>query len=153
TEHKNPTLLDAGIEQLYPSNDFDHPETIKQLTLHILQDILTLIQSLQTPQIPTTSLVHKLNTTFLNLIHLINQYRPHQAIETMTLALEKQVHDLKTCLISLEKRIENAQTTLLMLSKQPLLSTIPEIPFSLSSNEEVLVSAREQIWQKMLALN
>lgn len=84
-------LESQGIKRLYPQN-FDHKRELKKLNHSILVNFLDLLDILI--KSPDTSKreekIEDLNLLFIHIHHLINEYRPHQARETLRVMMEMQ---------------------------------------------------------------
>ncbi|CZT17290.1 related to MED7-member of RNA Polymerase II transcriptional regulation mediator complex [Ramularia collo-cygni] len=97
--HEEPaTLESAGIDQLYPT----HPDVRLNPQPHLIslaRSLLTTFLSLtgtlsQNPELYEET-VTDLQTITYNMHDLINQYRPHQARESLILIMEERVERMK----------------------------------------------------------
>ncbi|BFZ24192.1 hypothetical protein BsWGS_27231 [Bradybaena similaris] len=81
----------SGCRRLYPHN-YDHKRELKKLNHSILVNFLDLLDVLiRAPESPKrTEKLEDLNLLFINMHHLINEFRPHQARETLRVMLELQ---------------------------------------------------------------
>jgi mediator of RNA polymerase II transcription subunit 7 len=94
----DPSLEDAGIEVLYPSDPSvklnPQPHLIS-LARSLLTTFLTLTGALsENPAAYLESVTH-LKTIVTNMHDLINHYRPHQARETLILMLEERIEKMR----------------------------------------------------------
>lgn len=84
-------LESQGIRRLYPQN-YDHKRELKKLNHSILVNFLDMLDILiRCPE--TTKREEKkedINLLFIHIHHLINEFRPHQARETLRVMLEVQ---------------------------------------------------------------
>uniref|UniRef100_A0A5S6QQK5 Mediator of RNA polymerase II transcription subunit 7 n=1 Tax=Trichuris muris TaxID=70415 RepID=A0A5S6QQK5_TRIMR len=81
------------IRRLYPTGaNFDRKQELKKLNHSIVANFLDLVELLiRCPSSPERERkIEDLNLLFINFHHLINEYRPHQARETLKLMLEVQ---------------------------------------------------------------
>lgn len=80
-----------SIRRLYPQN-FDHRRELKKLNHSILVNFLDLLDILIKCPDSTkrTDKIEDINILFINMHHLINEFRPHQARETVRVMLEMQ---------------------------------------------------------------
>ncbi|UYV61125.1 MED7 [Cordylochernes scorpioides] len=110
-----------GIRRLYPQN-YDHKKELKKLNHSILVNYLDMLDILiRCPD--TTKREEKkedLNLLYIHIHHLINEFRPHQARETLRVMMEIQkrqkVETRERFQKHLEKVLEliqNAQNSLL----------------------------------------
>ncbi|KAL3421646.1 hypothetical protein PVAG01_05802 [Phlyctema vagabunda] len=92
-----PTLAESGVDQLYspPSTPTgkhaDRAFILKKLAKSLLLNFLELvgIMSINPEQFPEK--IQDLRTIFINFHHLLNEYRPHQARESLILMMQDQL--------------------------------------------------------------
>ncbi|XP_028816424.1 mediator of RNA polymerase II transcription subunit 7-like [Denticeps clupeoides] len=84
-------LESQGIERLHPMQ-FDHKKELKKLNMSILVNFLDLLDILiKSPgSIKREEKLEDLKLLFVHMHHLINEYRPHQARETLRVMMEVQ---------------------------------------------------------------
>ncbi|XP_078682462.1 mediator of RNA polymerase II transcription subunit 7-like [Branchiostoma floridae x Branchiostoma belcheri] len=84
-------LESQGIRRLHPDK-FDHKLELKKLNHSILVNFLDLLDILiKSPNTPRREeKIDDLNLLFIHMHHLINEYRPHQARETLRVMMEVQ---------------------------------------------------------------
>jgi mediator of RNA polymerase II transcription subunit 7 len=92
-------LESQGIRRLYPQN-FDHRRELKKMNHSILVNFLDLLDTLISA--PESSKRQEkaddLSLLFIHMHHLINEFRPHQARETLRVMMEVQKRQtLDTC--------------------------------------------------------
>lgn len=84
-------LESQGLKRLYPQN-FDHKRELKKLNHSILVNFLDLLDIFI--RAPDSSKreekIEDLNLLFIHIHHLINEFRPHQARETLRVMMEMQ---------------------------------------------------------------
>ncbi|XP_075534430.1 mediator of RNA polymerase II transcription subunit 7-like isoform X3 [Dermacentor variabilis] len=84
-------LESQGIRRLYPQN-YEHKKELKKLNHSLLVNFLDMVDILI--RCPDTSkrLEKKddMSLLFIHMHHLINEYRPHQARETLRVMLDMQ---------------------------------------------------------------
>jgi len=81
----------SGCRRLYPQN-YDHKRELKKINHSILVNFLDLLDVLiRAPESPKRGeKLEDLNLLFINMHHLINEFRPHQARETLRVMMELQ---------------------------------------------------------------
>ncbi|MCJ1300769.1 Mediator of RNA polymerase II transcription subunit 7 [Hypocenomyce scalaris] len=84
-----PSLSAQGIPQLYPSPPT--PLHLRHITRSLLLNFLEFTHILATNPADYGAKWDDLRDLFLNAHHLINEYRPHQARESLILLMEEQV--------------------------------------------------------------
>nr|CAG4645845.1 EOG090X0EJA [Lynceus sp. MCZ IZ 141354] len=84
-------LESQGIRRLYPNN-YDHKRELKKLNHSILTSFLDLVDILiRCPESPRRGeKIEDLTLLFIHMHHLVNEFRPHQARETLRVMLELQ---------------------------------------------------------------
>ncbi|XP_038124124.1 mediator of RNA polymerase II transcription subunit 7 [Cyprinodon tularosa] len=84
-------LESQGIERLHPMQ-FDHKQQLKKLNMSILVNFLDLLDILiKSPgSIKREEKLEDIKLLFVHMHHLINEYRPHQARETLRVMMEVQ---------------------------------------------------------------
>ncbi|XP_051505541.1 mediator of RNA polymerase II transcription subunit 7 [Myxocyprinus asiaticus] len=84
-------LESQGIERLHPLK-FDHKRELKKLNMSILVNFLDLLDILiKSPgSIKREEKLEDMKLLFVHMHHLINEYRPHQARETLRVMMEVQ---------------------------------------------------------------
>ena len=88
-----------GIKRLYSTKDIDRKKELRKLNHSILVNFLDLIDILiKCPESPRREeKVEDINLLFIHMHHLVNEFRPHQARETLRVMLEVQKrHRLET---------------------------------------------------------
>ncbi|KAG8194104.1 hypothetical protein JTE90_003045 [Oedothorax gibbosus] len=84
-------LESQGIRRLYPQN-YDHKRELKKLNHSILVNFLDMLDILI--RCPDTSKREEkkedINLLFIHTHHLVNEFRPHQARETLRVMLDVQ---------------------------------------------------------------
>nr|XP_045008671.1 mediator of RNA polymerase II transcription subunit 7 [Jaculus jaculus]XP_045008672.1 mediator of RNA polymerase II transcription subunit 7 [Jaculus jaculus]XP_045008673.1 mediator of RNA polymerase II transcription subunit 7 [Jaculus jaculus] len=84
-------LESQGIERLHPMQ-FDHKKELRKLNMSILINFLDLLDILiRSPgSVKREEKLEDLKLLFVHVHHLINEYRPHQARETLRVMMEVQ---------------------------------------------------------------
>lgn len=84
-------LESQGIERLHPMQ-FDHKRQLKKLNMSILINFLDLLDILiKSPGgMKREEKLEDIKLLFVHMHHLINEYRPHQARETLRVMMEVQ---------------------------------------------------------------
>ncbi|XP_041122891.1 mediator of RNA polymerase II transcription subunit 7-like [Polyodon spathula] len=100
-------LESQGIERLYPLQ-FDHKKELKKLNMSILVNFLDLLDILiKSPgSIKREEKLEDLKLLFVHMHHLINEYRPHQARETLRVMMEVQKRQRRETAERFQKHLE-----------------------------------------------
>ncbi|KAF9328042.1 Mediator of RNA polymerase II transcription subunit 7 [Linnemannia elongata] len=85
------TLSEQGIEQLYPKGDIDRVKELKKLNHSAIFNFLDLVHVLSTSPGEFATKVDHIRVIFINMHHILNEYRPHQARETLRLMMNDQL--------------------------------------------------------------
>ena len=94
----DPSLEDAGIEVLFPSDPavkLNPQPYLLSLARSLLTTFLSLTGILSEDATQYEETVGDLKTIVTNMHDLINQYRPHQARETLILMMEERIEKLR----------------------------------------------------------
>jgi mediator of RNA polymerase II transcription subunit 7 len=94
----DPSLEDAGIDVLYPSDPsvkLNPQPHLLAMARSLLTTFLALTGALSEDPTVYLDSVTDLKTIVTNMHDLINQYRPHQARETLILMLEERIEKLR----------------------------------------------------------
>lgn len=96
-----PSLAEQGIEQLYtppdtpsPSSSGSHSDraiTLKRLAKSLLLNFLELMGIMGVSPEQYAEKIQDLRVLFINFHHLLNEYRPHQARESLIMMMEDQL--------------------------------------------------------------
>jgi mediator of RNA polymerase II transcription subunit 7 len=100
-----PSLTEQGIEQLYsppatpsgsgagsdPQSHSDRTLILKRIAKSLLLNFLELMGIMSVNPEQYAEKIQDLRTLFINFHHLLNEYRPHQARESLILMMEAQL--------------------------------------------------------------
>ncbi|KAJ2743294.1 Mediator of RNA polymerase II transcription subunit 7 [Coemansia sp. BCRC 34301] len=86
-----PTLEEQNIPQLYSEGPIDRITELKRLNHSILFEFLDLVEVLIKDPSQFSARTERIRDIFVNAHHLINEYRSHQAKETLKLMLQQQI--------------------------------------------------------------
>lgn len=131
-------LESQSIRRLYPQN-FDHRRELKKLNHSILVNFLDLLDILIKCPDSTkrTDKIEDINILFINMHHLINEFRPHQARETVRVMLEMQKRQRH----QVAERLERQEDEVSRLVREALAS----LPDNLDSDSKLLVPSPEEL--------
>ncbi|XP_063989258.1 mediator of RNA polymerase II transcription subunit 7 [Diachasmimorpha longicaudata] len=126
-----------GIKRLYPQH-FDRRRELKKLNHSLLVNFLDLIDLLvQCPDSPRRAeKVEDLSLLFIHIHHLLNEFRPHQARETLRVMMELQRRQRIETALRFQKHLEKVQEIL-----QHALQMLPdtaELDSKLAINTEAM---------------
>ncbi|KAI9483540.1 MAG: mediator complex, subunit Med7 [Benjaminiella poitrasii] len=86
-----PTLEELGVKQLYPGTSIDRVKELKKLNKSLIVQFLNLLDVLVKKPDEFGVYIENISTIFINMHHILNAYRPHQARETLRLLMEHQL--------------------------------------------------------------
>ncbi|PIA14889.1 MED7-domain-containing protein, partial [Coemansia reversa NRRL 1564] len=86
-----PSLSEQNIPQLYPEGPIDRIAELKRLNRMVIFEFLDLIDVLVKDPSQYGARTERIRDVFVNIHHLINEYRQHQAKETLKLMMREQI--------------------------------------------------------------
>ncbi|KAF9373198.1 Mediator of RNA polymerase II transcription subunit 7 [Podila verticillata] len=89
------TLEEQGCEQLYPKGPIDRVKELKKLNHSAVFNFLELVHTLASSPQEFAAKVDQIRLIFINMHHILNEYRPHQARETLRLMMQEQLDKKK----------------------------------------------------------
>jgi len=100
-------LESQGIRRLYPNN-LDHRRELKKLNHSILANYLDLLEImiLAPDSSKRQEKIQDISLLFIHIHHLINEFRPHQARETLRVMMEVQKRQAYDTCERLQKHLE-----------------------------------------------
>ncbi|KAH0536237.1 hypothetical protein FGG08_006883 [Glutinoglossum americanum] len=123
-----PTLEDQGIEQLYSSqprspsaNELDGTQsewtldravTLRKMAESLLLNFMELVGVLAVSPEQYGRKIEDLRKIFINTHHLLNEYRPHQARETLILMMEEQLERSRAETAGIKRMKEKVESIL-----------------------------------------
>lgn len=127
-------LESQGFRRLHPQS-YDHKRELKKLNHSILANFLDLLDILiKAPDSPKRNeKLEDLNLLFIHMHHLINEFRPHQARETLRVMMELQK----------KRRHEVAERFQIHLDKvtELIQKSLAALPDEFSLDSKVLVKS------------
>ncbi|KAK4886571.1 hypothetical protein RN001_002842 [Aquatica leii] len=115
-------LESQGIKRLYPMH-FDRRRELKKLNQSLLANFLDLLDLLvHCPDSPRRAeKVEDLSLLFIHIHHLLNEFRPHQARETLRVMMDLQRRQRIETAHRFQKHLDKVQEIL-----QQALQSLPE---------------------------
>ncbi|XP_015378747.1 PREDICTED: mediator of RNA polymerase II transcription subunit 7 [Diuraphis noxia] len=115
-------LESQGFKRLYPQH-FDRRRELRKLNHSLLVNFLDLLDLLiQCPDSPRRAeKVDDISLLFIHIHHLLNEFRPHQARETVRVMLDLQRRQRNETTIRLQKHIDKVSDIL-----QQTLENLPD---------------------------
>jgi len=126
-------LENQGIKRLYSTEtNFDHISEMKKLNHSILVNYLALLDiMIEAPEsVERLKKIEEIKILFINLHHLINKFRPHQARETLRMMLHRQKQQRLETAERLRSNIEKTRALLRSCRKNASEPVIPTITCS-----------------------
>lgn len=108
-----PLESQPGLRRLHPQN-YDHKKELKKLNHSILANFLDLLDILiKNPESrKRVEKIEDLTLLFIHMHHLINEFRPHQARETLRVMMEVQYRQRLETAKRFECHLEKVQNIL-----------------------------------------
>eukprot|EP00040_Diaphanoeca_grandis_P012274 m.62375 g.62375 ORF g.62375 m.62375 type:complete len:168 (-) comp23140_c2_seq5:117-620(-) len=107
-------LEDIGFKQLYDSSK-DRLAELKRLNKETMAQFMDLVQLLSSSSEGVNENVEKLKLLFTNMHHMLNEFRPHQARETIRAMMEQQLQERDEMVQDLTNLYDEVRTTLQQL--------------------------------------
>ncbi|KAL1916828.1 uncharacterized protein VTP21DRAFT_5532 [Calcarisporiella thermophila] len=105
-------LKDMNVKQLYPDGAIDRVKELKKLNHSLLLCFLELVDILIMSPSQHKEKIDNMNLILINMYHLLNEYRPHQARETLRMMLEDQVEKKRKATEEVNRLCDDIETTL-----------------------------------------
>lgn len=117
------SLESQGIRRLYSAKDVDRKKELKKLNHSVLVNFLDLLDLLiKSPDSEKRAeKISDLNLLFIHIHHLINEFRPHQARETLRVMLHVQKRKRLQLAEKFQGHLEKVQETI-----QEALAELPD---------------------------
>ncbi|KAJ4223520.1 Mediator of RNA polymerase II transcription subunit 7 [Fusarium solani] len=139
-DDKLPTLEEQGIINLpstTPSDSkdvkhFDRAFELKRLAKSLLLNFLELTGTLAQNPEQAEAKVQDLRTLFINFHHILNEYRPHQARESVIALMQEHLDRTRTETMAIRTQVDKARRVLDGLGSL----SVPDVPKPLGQAEE-----------------
>ncbi len=117
------SLESQGIKRLYSAKDVDRKRELKKLNHSVLMNFLDLLDYLiKSPESDKRAeKIADINLLFIHMHHLINEFRPHQARETLRVMLHVQKRKRLQLAEKFQGHLEKVQETI-----QEALAALPD---------------------------
>ncbi|KAJ2378010.1 Mediator of RNA polymerase II transcription subunit 7, partial [Coemansia sp. RSA 2607] len=112
-----PTLAEQNIPQLYPEGPIDRIAELKKLNHSLLFEFLDLVNVLIKDPSLYAARTERIREIFVNIHHLINEYRSHQAKESLKLMLRNQILSKRQTTASLLLKCDHLEQRIAALKK------------------------------------
>ena len=118
------SLESQGIRRLYSAKDVDRKRELRKLNHSVLVNFLDLLDYLiKSPDSDKrVEKVADLNLLFIHMHHLINEFRPHQARETLRMMLNVQKRKRLQLADKFQEHLDKVQETI-----QEALAALPDV--------------------------
>ncbi|KAM5342794.1 hypothetical protein ACJ41O_013760 [Fusarium nematophilum] len=139
-DDKLPTLEEQGIDSL-PSTThsdskdakhFDRAFELKRLAKSLLLNFLELSGTLSQNPAHAEAKVQDLRTLFINFHHILNEYRPHQARESVIALMQEHLDRTRTETMAIRTQVDKARRVLDGLGSL----SVPDVPKPLGQKED-----------------
>jgi len=131
------SLESQGIRRLYSAKDVDRKKELRKLNQSILVNFLDLLDILiRSPDSPKRDeKIEDLNLLFIHMHHLTNEFRPHQARETLRVMLYVQKRKRIQVAEKFREHLDKVQETI-----QEALDALPDFSnMDTSSDNKLLI--------------
>ncbi|OLL26200.1 Mediator of RNA polymerase II transcription subunit 7 [Neolecta irregularis DAH-3] len=156
-----PSLKDMEIQQLYVEDQASEghapgPQTImnmKSLSRQLLLNYLELVGVMGINPEKFPEKIEHLRILFINIHHLLNEYRPHQARETLALLMEDFLSKSRAQIENARRACADTQETLQELSSREDPKDLSPVSFdSLETNPTCEFAQKQkdlEVWKQL----
>merc|ERR1719342_876850 len=118
------SLESQGIKRLYSTKDIDRKKELRKLNHSILVNFLDLIDILiKCPESPKREeKIEDINLIFIHMHHLVNEFRPHQARETLRVMLMVQRRKRTQFTAKFKEQLEKVESII-----QEAIENLPDV--------------------------
>ncbi|RHZ68268.1 hypothetical protein Glove_296g29 [Diversispora epigaea] len=109
---RNATLEENGVPQLFPSGKINRALYLKKLNNSAVFNFVELLDTLVKDPDQAPEKIEQIKHIILNMKYLLNEYRPHQARETLTLIIKDQIEQRKKATNEINKRCSEFKSIL-----------------------------------------
>ena len=118
------SYISQGFKRLYSAKDIDRKKELRKLNHSVLVNFLDLIDILiKCPESPKRDeKIEDINLLFIHMHHLINEFRPHQARETLRVMLMVQRRKRTQFTSKFKEQLEKVESII-----QEAIENLPEV--------------------------
>merc|ERR1711976_627839 len=118
------SLESQGFKRLYSAKDIDRKKELRKLNHSVLVNFLDLIDILiKCPESPKREeKIEEINLLFIHMHHLINEFRPHQARETLRVMLMVQRRKRTQFTAKFKEQLEKVESII-----QEAIENLPDV--------------------------
>ncbi|KAJ2399549.1 Mediator of RNA polymerase II transcription subunit 7 [Coemansia sp. RSA 2559] len=120
--HRLPSLAEQNIPQLYPDGPIDRIAELKSLNHSVIFEFLDLVDVLIKDPSQYAARTDRIRNIFVNAHHLINEYRDHQAKESLKLMLLRQIDNKRLAAEATRAKCAHLRQTIASLKQDALNS-------------------------------
>ncbi|KAG0092447.1 Mediator of RNA polymerase II transcription subunit 7 [Podila epicladia] len=142
------TLEEQGCEQLYPKGEIDRVKELKKLNHSAVFNFLELVHTLASSPQEFAAKVDQIRLIFINMHHILNEYRPHQARETMRLMMQEQLDKKKRETTAMRKTcadLKKQLAALRSLKQERTLSMVTDTTYIPNTSDAQLRSSTSRM--------
>jgi len=118
TDDRLLSLEEMNVTQLYPSGKIDRVYELKKLLRSLMSQFLSLLDILVREPDKFGAHIEYISNILINVHHILNEYRPHQARETLKLMMETQLKKKILAIAELKRRRDEARAMLQALKDE-----------------------------------
>ncbi|KAI8099618.1 mediator complex, subunit Med7 [Halteromyces radiatus] len=107
-----PTLQEQNIKQLFPKDKIDRVAELKRLNRTLLVQFLDLLETLAKNPDEYGKQIENISIIFINMHHILNEYRPHQAREALRILMEEQLEKKRNQTAQIKRKTQETMDML-----------------------------------------
>lgn len=144
---------DAGQPKNETDWTLDRGFYLKKIVRSILMNFLELVGQISQDPTATELKLKDIETLFLNAHHIVNEYRPHQARETLILMTEERIAKLKAEIQSvkdMKQKIDSLPASLPSFTEDIVMETNGAEPESEDSEHELVDATWASLGEELM---
>ncbi|ORY94422.1 MED7 protein-domain-containing protein [Syncephalastrum racemosum] len=137
-----PTLSDLNVKQIFPEGPIDRVQELKKLNRSLIVEFLDLLDALVRNPDQYGDRIENISTIFINMHHILNEYRPHQANgdarETLRLLMENQIARKRQLAAEMRRKCKETREALQAFGRE----TTAPLALDMKAREQVGLADR-----------
>ncbi|KAI8339502.1 mediator of RNA polymerase II transcription subunit 7 [Chlamydoabsidia padenii] len=134
-----PSLQEQNVKQLFPTDKIDRVNELKRLNRTLLVKFLGLLETLSNKPEEFGKLTEDIRIIFINMHHILNEYRPHQAREALKILMEEQLEKKRNQTAEIKRKTQESMDMLNRFGQTLRSGSLSASPKSMPLDQQVHV--------------